>query len=109
MLAVDQLAFAGMQASANLDAQILHLLRDIECATDGSGRAVESRVEAIARRIVLDAPPAIQSTTYSLVVRENQRFPRSITECCLPRGRVDDVGEQDCRQNRVQHGRGPVD
>lgn len=54
VLALDDLALAGVDSRADLDVQLAHATRDLDGAWDGAGGAIEGGIEAVARRIVLN-------------------------------------------------------
>src|SRR5262249_28052549 len=57
-LPVDELAFAGVQARADLEPQVAHCPGDRPCAPDRTGRTVERREEAVPGGIELLAAGA---------------------------------------------------
>jgi hypothetical protein len=93
VLAVDQLALAGVDAGADVKAEVKHAFGDLLCASDRSCRTIEGGEKAVARGVVLDAAPATERLTHDCVVVKDQLLP-VITELCLLLCGSDDVGEQ---------------
>ena len=88
------LALAGVQPGAHLDAERLHRVANRHRAADRSLRAVEHRQEAVARRVHLAAPKAGELRPDDGVVRIEQRMPVTVADLRRPTRRVHDVGEQ---------------
>ena len=88
------LALAGVQPGAHLDAERLHRVADRHRAADRPLRAVEHREEAVARRVHLAAPKASELRPDDGVVRIKQRMPVTVAHLRGPARRVHDVGEQ---------------
>ena len=57
MLAVDQFALTGVDPGADLDAEFVYAVADLQGAVDCAGGAVEGGVEAVAGGVILDATP----------------------------------------------------
>ena len=95
------LALAGVQPGAHLDAERLHRVADRHGAADRSLRAVEHREEAVARRVHLAAPKAGELGPDDGVVRIEQRMPVTVTDLRGPARRVHDVGEQHRGENPI--------
>src|SRR5947209_3964649 len=60
-LPFDELALARMDAGPDLDPQLAHPIADLVRAVDGAGGAVEGRVEAVSRCVVLVAAPVVEA------------------------------------------------
>src|SRR6185437_1906905 len=69
------------------------------------GRAVEGRVETVARGVVLVPPPCHKRIPNELVVSVDELLPAPIPEAGLLSRRVDDVGEEDRGENGVRDDR----
>src|ERR1700722_13687675 len=95
------LAFAGVQTGAHLDAEDLHRIPDCHRAADRSLRAVEHREETIARRVHFAAPETCEQRPYDGVVRVEQGTPGTVADLGGPPCRVHDVGEQHCGQHPI--------
>src|SRR5581483_11728882 len=100
-LAFGQLALAGVQAGAHLEAELPHRLHDRARTADRPRRPVEGGEEAVPGRVQLTAAEAGELAAYELVVAREQLPPGAIAE----RGRTlagrDDIREQDGRQDAV--------
>jgi precorrin-3B synthase len=88
------LALAGVQPGAHLDAERLHGVADRHRAPDRALRAVEHREEAVPGGVHLAAPKPRQLRPDDGVVRVEQRVPVTIAHLGGPARRVHDVGEQ---------------
>src|SRR5437763_16887713 len=82
-LAVDQLAFAGVDSYPNADAEMVDPLGDLERAAAGSRRPVEAGEEPVAGGVDLYAPPAVECAAHDRMMLLNEVLPRSIAETCL--------------------------
>ena len=85
-LAVDQLALAGVQAGADLEAELAHRLGDRAGAADRPGRAVEGGEEAVAGGVDLLAAEPDQLAPDERVVALEQVAPAPVAELA-PRAR----------------------
>ena len=88
------LALAGVQPGAHLDAERLHRVADRHGAADRSLRTVEHRQKAVTRRAHLTAPKPSELRPHDGVVRIEQRMPVTVADLRRPARRVDDVGEK---------------
>ena len=88
------LALAGVQPGAHLDAERLHRVADRHGAADRSLRAVEHREEAISGRVHLAAPKPSELRPDDGVVRIKQRMPVTVAHLRGAACRVHDVGEE---------------
>jgi hypothetical protein len=93
-LALD-LAFTGMQADADADAQITDLLGDDAGTADRSCGAIECGEEAVSRGIDLVSPKAGELSADDAVVAVEYRGPGAVAQLGDGVGRPDDVGEHD--------------
>src|SRR6266446_4491040 len=96
-----QLALAGVQAGADLEAERAHRLADGQRTAHRACGTVEGREEAVARRVNLPAAEAAQLLAYGGVVPLEQIAPGAVAE---PRGVLrgaHDVGEQHRGQHAV--------
>ena len=76
-LALDQLAFPGMDAGTDFEPQLVpQTLADLERAADRPRRPVEGRIEAVAGGVVLDPPPSLQRIPNDRVVTLDEALPR---------------------------------
>ena len=95
------LALAGVQSGAHLDAERLHRVADRHRAADRPLRAVEHREEAVTRRAHLAAPKTRQLCPHHGVVCIEQRMPVTVAHLRRPPRRVHDVGEQHRGENPI--------
>ena len=95
------LALAGVQPGAHLDAERLHRVANRHGAADRSLRTVEHREEAITRRVHLAAPEAVELCADDGVVRVEQRMPVAVADLRSPARRVHDVGEKHRGENPI--------
>src|SRR6476620_9884966 len=84
------LALAGVQPGAHLEAERLHRVADRHVATDRSLRAVEHRQEAVARRVHLAAAKSCELRPDDSVVCVKQGVPVTVADLhgCRPRIRL---------------------
>jgi len=73
-----------VQARADLDPERAHPLDDILGATDRSRRAVETDVEAVARRVLLLASVLLQEVANDRVMPFEELLPAPVAELRLP-------------------------
>ncbi len=95
------LAFAGVQPGAHLDAEGLHRVSNCHGAADRSLRAVERGQETVAGGVHLAAAEANELRTDDGVVRVEQRVPVAVADLGGAARRVHDVGEQHRGENPV--------
>src|SRR5207245_1380695 len=98
-LAVHDLALAGVQARADLQAEPPHDLGDRAGTADGTGGAVEAGEEAVPGHIELGAAEAEELAANQRVVSLEEVPPGAVAELRRPRGRADDVGEENRGQD----------
>src|SRR5262249_14394029 len=108
-LAFDELALADMDARPNLDAERAYSLDDLARAEDRPGRPFEGREEAVPRGVALDTSVSAERFPHSRIVRGQELLPSAVAERRLLRRRVDDVGEEDGREDGLDRGRRGVD
>src|SRR6266536_4267175 len=106
-LLADDLALACMQARSHLQAEIAHAEIDRACAADGADRAVEGSEETIAGRIQLSAAESIQLRANGHMMTPDEIRPRPVTQLRSPRGRADDIREQNRCKHRIRLGLAP--
>lgn len=75
---VYQFAFSGVCTPAQFDAEVADALLDVFGAVDGSGRAIEGGIEAVARGVVLHSAPGGKSLSDGVVVGLDQLLPVAI-------------------------------
>ena len=75
-----ELALAGVQARAHVEADAAHVLDDRACATNRARRPVERGEEPVARRVDLHSAKALEVATNDLVVTFEQIAPASVTQ-----------------------------
>ena len=92
-LPVDDLAFAGVEACADLDAERADRVDDVLGAPDPSRRTIEPDVEAVAGRVLLLTAVLRQEIANDRVMPFEEILPSSVAELRLPLRRIDDVGE----------------
>ena len=98
------LALAGVDAAAQLDAELRDPLVQRLGAAHRHRRAVEGRQRPVAD--VLDDPPAVlgDDAVDERVVALEHLAPGTVAELCRARRRAHDVREQDARQHPVRLG-----
>src|SRR4029078_2204895 len=97
-----QFALAGMQSGTDVEAERTDAVPDRAGALDSTSGAVEGGEEAVAQRLHLLTPKAIELTARALVVPGEERPPAAVPSIGgAPRG-VDYVGEHDRRQDPVE-------
>src|SRR5436309_410353 len=79
-LAVDELAFTGVQAGAHVEAETADRLRDRTRAADRTRGAVERREEAVAGSVDLDTAITRELSTHELVVLLEQLAPPAVPD-----------------------------
>src|SRR5512133_3067365 len=97
-----ELALAGVQARAHVEADAANVFDDRARATDCSRRPVEGGEETVAGRVDLDAPKALEIATHDLVVLLEQIAPAAIAKLTCSIRRADDVGEQDRGEHSIR-------
>src|SRR5205823_7146036 len=101
-LALVQLAFTGVHACPDLEAEPPDGVDDRGRAADRTRRAVEGRKEAVARGVLLLTTEAVELAPDERVVPLEQLTPGTIAHLCRLRARTDDVGEEDGGQHGVR-------
>ena len=76
----EQLTFAGVQAGANLQAELTHTVTNGDRAVDRPARAVERREHPITERLDELAPVALDLLAHERVVPFEQRPPSAIAQ-----------------------------
>jgi len=102
--AVLELAFAGVNAGADLEAQVADPFVERAGECHRVGRDVERRKETIARGVDFTPTEQPQPIAEPGMVRPQQRGPGPVTEFAHPTGRVDNVREQDRREHAAREG-----
>ena len=100
-LAVHQLALAGVEARAYLQAELCYRLRDGAGAADRPSRAVEAGEEAVTGGVKLLTVVADELPTDDSVVPLEELAPGPVAERYRLLGRADDVGEKDGGKDAV--------
>src|SRR5882672_11402612 len=95
------LALASVHAGANLDAEASYALGDRTARPHRARGTVERRQKAVARRVDLAATEAPQFRANRRVVRLNQIAPATVADLRGASRGVDDVGEEDGREQTV--------
>jgi hypothetical protein len=103
----EQLAFAGVQTSANLQAQVMDPVADRDRAADRAAGTIEHRERSVAERLHEPPSVALDLLAHLDVVALKQRPPLAVTELGGTLGRADDVGEQHRREHAVADDRPP--
>ena len=103
-LAVRDLAFPGMQARTDGDAQLSDTVDDGAGATDRACRPVEDGEKAVAGGVDLAAAESRQLAPDDRVMTLQQLAPGAIPELERLSRRIDDVREQDGREHAVRLG-----
>ena len=89
----DELALAGVQARSQLDVQRSHLIRHSTGTANPPRGAIEGGKKAVAHRLDLAAPVALELGAHELVVARKQLTPARVAERRGALGGGDDVGE----------------
>ena len=92
---------AGVDARADLDAQVVRRIDQLECAAERPGRGVEDGHDAVAGELHVLAVPALDDREDRALVLIEQLLPGPIADGGRPAGGIDDVGEEDARQRPV--------
>src|SRR5207302_8312853 len=100
-LAVEQRAFAGVQARADVKAQPGQILADGARAADSTRRTVEAREKAVSRGVELDPAVTGQLITDARVMLREQLSPAAVAELRSLCRRADEIGEGHRRQDAV--------
>ncbi len=93
------LHLSGVQAAADADTQRADTVGDSLGASDGSGRPVEGCEEPVASGVYLPTPPPLQLGSNGRMVPVEQIAPSRVAQGNRLPGRINDVGEEDCRQH----------
>ena len=94
-LALEDLRLPHVDARSDLDPELPDLVRDRAGASDRVRRTIEAREEAVAGRIELPPPEALQLSTNDRVVPADEIAPPPVTELGRDLRGADDVREQD--------------
>ena len=100
-LAVQDLAFARVQAGAHAEAEVTDAFNDGTSAGDGASGPVEAREESVPGRVDLDAAKARELPPHKRVVPFEQLPPGSIAQLDHALAGLDDVREQNGRQHAI--------
>src|SRR6266508_155260 len=100
-LAIELLALARVQTSANLEAKVAHRVDDRVSAADRSCWTIEGGEEPVAGGVELTAAEAGELPTHTRVVLREQLAPAAVAELGQLRRRADDVGEEHRRQHSL--------
>src|SRR5215813_10461712 len=98
----NDLAFASMAPGTYFDAERADARRDRLSAANGSGRAIERRKEAVARRIDLASTKAHELSASQVVVAVEQLVPAMVAKVSSVVGGSHDVGEEHSRENALR-------
>src|SRR5919106_2682415 len=94
-LPIDELALAGMDPGAQLQAQRLRLQDDRPRARDRPGGAVEPREDPVARAVHLGTSVALDLATGALQLPGESLAPPPVAQRCRLLGGCDEVGEEE--------------
>src|SRR5262249_6735961 len=94
-------ALAAVESCPDLDAQRAYLPRDAHCTADRPAGSIKSNQETISCCVHLPPTESRQLPSYDDVVLLQQLSPVPITYCCRPSCGVDNIGEEDRRQNSI--------
>jgi len=99
---------AGMQATTNLNVERADCLGNRACATYGTRRTVERGEKSVSKQSNFAAPVTREFTSHRRVMSVQQILPALVTHLLGPRGRVDNICEQNGRKDAVafHHGDG---
>jgi hypothetical protein len=98
------LTLTSVNASANLNPELLDLVRDRPAATNGARRAIESRQKAVARRVDFPTTVLPKLLTNEQVMLGQKAFPCSVAKFDYSRGRANDICEKYGREHAVKFG-----
>jgi hypothetical protein len=88
----------------NLEAEVAYGLADRTRATDRARRAVEAGEETVTGRVELASAEAVELSAYERVMRRNELGPLPIADVGRLLRRIDDVGEEHRREDRLRLG-----
>jgi len=91
-----------VQPSADFQVELADGVLDRKGAADRPRRSVESGEEAVAGGVHLLSAEAAQLRADALVMLLQQPPPGAVAQLSRPRGRVDNVGEKNCREDSVR-------
>ena len=98
-----ELALARVHSGAKLETDPACACDDRLGAANRPGRPVEGGKEAVACRVLLLAPEAGELPPHQGVMLSEELTPRAVAELGGALRRADDVGEEQCGENRVRH------
>src|SRR5918996_174439 len=101
-LAVDQLALAGVDSGADVQAEGARSLHHCTSARDRPRRPVETDEEPVPRGVDLDAAVALELAPDLRPLGREQLTPAAVAELRRPLGGADEVGEEECREDGVR-------
>src|SRR6266542_3488648 len=101
-LLVDKLALAGVQPGAHVEVEVPDPVAHCTGTANGARRPVEARKEPVAGRIDLPPAKASELGADDVMVLLQQDAPAAVAERSRPGGRVDDVREENRRQDAVR-------
>src|SRR5512133_594203 len=107
-LAVDELAFAGEEAGADLKSEFADRFGDRAGAADGACGAVEACEESVAGDVEFGAAEADKLSADQRVMTLEQFPPGAVAELGRSLRGADDVREKDGRENPLRFGLGPA-
>lgn len=97
----EQLDLARVQTGADLDAQAAGAVDHRPGTADSARRPVESREEAVPRLLHFPTAERLDLRAHQRVMPREQIAPGPVSELGRAAGRVDDVGEQDRREDAI--------
>src|SRR5205823_2394412 len=97
----------GVQAGADLDAELADALSDGTRRAHSARRSVEACEESVSGGIDLLPPEAHQLAADPVVVGIDEVVPPAIAKCQGPLRRADDIGEQHRRKHSIVAGSPP--
>ena len=101
-LPVDDLAFTGVHAGADLEPELVHAVGDRAGTSNRARGAIEAGEEAIPGSVELLTAEAEEFVTDERMMALEQLTPATVAEGGGSFGRADDVGEEQGREHAVR-------
>jgi hypothetical protein len=101
-IVADEFALAGVNASPNLEAELVRLVPNLARAPDRARGTVEARKETVTRLLYLAATETLKLRTGQRVVALAQLTPSHVPQLSGAPGGIDDICEQDGGQHPVR-------
>ena len=101
---VHHFAFSGVNASANVNAELLDRVGDRQAAANRTRRTIESSQKAVARRIDFPTAVPLKLLTNEQVMLSKKVLPCAVAEFDHSRGRANDIRKKYGCQHAVKFG-----